>query len=246
MKTIISRQNPEIKNIAKLKLQKEIKLQQKFVAEGIRTCKTLIQAGFKPEMVYVTEKNVNQGEKIVSSDKITIVADAVMEKISASKTPSGILAIFPIPKQPDKSKLGNGIVLYKVANPGNMGTLIRSCAAMGFKSVVLIEGAYPWASKVVQSSVGTIGNVDIFVWSWDMLLKNKGTVKLIAMVVAGGKKPNEMYFDNFLLVIGSEAHGISEKQIKDCDEKLTIAMPGKAESLNAAVAGSIAMYLAKQ
>jgi len=84
------------------------------------------------------------------------------------------------------------------------------------------------------------------VWSWDMLLKNKGTVKLIAMVVAGGKKPNEMYFDNFLLVIGSEAHGISEKQIKDCDEKLTIAMPGKAESLNAAVAGSIAMYLAKQ
>ena len=246
MKTIVSRQNPQIKQIAKLKLQKERIQQKKFIAEGYRTCKTIIDSDIELLELYTTQAMLEKAKEIAPEGKIIIVAEPVMEKLSAAKAPSGLLGVFEIPKAPAMENIGSGIVLANMANPGNMGTLVRSCAAMGLKSVVCVEGTDPWAPKVVQASAGTIANIDLFELSWEDLLKKDPHVKLIALIVQGGKKPQEINFKNTLLVIGNEAHGIPEQWIADCDEKLTIPMPGKTESLNAAVAGSIAMYLAKE
>jgi len=246
MKTIISRQNQQIKEAAKLKLQKERNKQEKFIAEGFRTCKTLIDSGVELLDLYATQDIVENAKKIAPEEAITIVTEPVMDKISAAKAPSGLLGVFSIPKAPTIDKIGPGVVLANMANPGNMGTLIRSCAAMGLKSVVCVDGADPWAPKVIQASAGTIAKIDLFELSWEDLMKIRGNIKLIALVVQGGKKSQEIDFKNALLVIGSEAHGLSEQWIADCDEKLTIPMPGETESLNAAVAGSIAIYLASQ
>jgi len=246
MKTIVSRQNPQIKQIAKLKLQKERIQQKKFIAEGYRTCKTIIDSDIELLELYTTQAMLEKAKEIAPEGKIIIVAEPVMEKLSAAKAPSGLLGVFEIPKAPAMENIGSGIVLANMANPGNMGTLVRSCAAMGLKSVVCVEGTDPWAPKVVQASAGTIANIDLFELSWEDLLKKDPHVKLIALIVQGGKKPQEINFKNTLLVIGNEAHGIPEQWIADCDEKLTIPMPGKTESLNAAVAGSIAIYLASQ
>lgn len=244
MKKIISRQNPEIKNVTKLKLQKERKKQNKFLAEGLRTCKTLINSKIKLVQLYVIQDALEKTKDLVSDNIITLVSNSVMEKISITTSASGILGIFEIPKEPDAKKLSPGLVLAKIANPGNMGTLIRSCAAMGFKTVIIIEGTDPWSPKVIQASAGTIANVTIFSWSWEKLLKNVSNLKLVALTVKHGKKPQDINLKRSLLVVGSEAHGIAPNWIADCHEKLTIPMPGKTESLNAAVAGSIALYLA--
>jgi len=244
MKKIASRQNPEIKEVAKLKLQKERKNQKKFLAEGLRVCKTLIDTGATLFHLYVTESSIQKTTDMFPADKITIVSDIVMKKIAPTVSPSGILGVFEIPQEPDTSKLGPGLVLANVSNPGNMGTLIRSCTAMGFKSVVTIEGTDPWGPKVIQASAGEIAKVSLFSWSWEKLQQEHGTLPLVALVVEDGKKPQELDLKHSLLVVGSEAHGIPQSWIDDCQEKLTIEMPGKTESLNAAVAGSIALYLA--
>jgi len=243
MKIITSRTNPEIKSVHELHQAKHRKTQQKFIAEGIRTCTTLQESGITLETIYVTEPLVQHAHIIAPKENVIVVSTSVMEKISTTTTPSGMLGVFEIPKLPTPAQLTSGIVLTHISNPGNMGTLIRSAAAMNANSVVIIEGVDPWSPKVIQASAGTIGYITIFQWSWENLLKHKESLNLIALVVKGGKQPHEVSFTNSLLVIGSEAHGIPSDWINDCDIQLTLPMPGKTESLNAAVAGSIALYL---
>jgi len=242
MKEITSRQNEEIKAVAKLKLQKERKNRKKFIAEGFRVCKTIAET-LTPVTIYCTQQMLPQA-KSITEDCITIVSTPVMEKLSTVKSPSGILGVFPIPQNPDIATLSSGAVLAQIADPGNMGTLIRTTAAMGLTSVVLIEGADPWSPKVVQATAGTIAHINIFQLSWEQVIKHKKNMTLTALVVKNGKHPSKINFANTLIVVGSEAHGMPQTWIDSCEHTLTLPMPGNTESLNAAVAGSIALYLA--
>lgn len=250
IKQITSSQNPEIKAITKLHSPKGRKAQGLFIAEGKRTLKTFADAQWKPLSIYATEDAYHdavgifdtQSISLFDDKKITLVSNEVMEKISSAKTPSGMLAVFHIPEQLELNQLSSGVALTRIADPGNMGTLIRSAAAFGKKTVVAIEGCDPWSPKTVQASAGTIAFVNIFQISWDELVKNKRDLSLVALIVQNGKQPSELNLENALLVVGSEAHGIPDKWIKQCDEKMTLPMPGKTESLNAAIAGSIALY----
>jgi TrmH family RNA methyltransferase len=242
VKTITSVHNSEIKALAKLDTAKERSHQQRFVVEGIRVCQTFIKAGKKPLQLYVTQEQLKAAYDLVPESLITCVSQPIMHKISHTKTPSGFLGIFALPALPEPSLIGAGLVLAQVAEPGNMGTLIRTCAALGYKSVVIVGGADIWSPKVVQATAGTLALVNIFTWSWQELMTHKKNLHLVALVVQGGKKPQELPLTNALLVVGNEAHGIPQQWLADCQEQLTIGMPGGTESLNAAVAGSIALY----
>lgn len=244
MKTITSLQNPEIKAVAALSEAKERKRQKRFIAEGLRTCSTLLNSQCNLVQLYATESMVESIAHLVHEDDITIVSEKVFSKMSQVTTPSGILAVFEIPQPPALDTLKQGLVLARLSDPGNVGTLIRSCAAFNIDSVVMVEGVDPWSPKVVQSSAGTIGNVTIFQLSWDQLIAQKTPLTLCALVVSGGKKPQEIDLSNALLVVGNEAEGIPDQWIQQCALKVSLPMPGNAESLNAAVAGSIALYLA--
>ncbi len=241
MKEIKSRNNQEIKKIADLHKKKYRTKYGFFLAEGSRVCKTLLASGTKLEQFYVTEKNVQTAQSMADAQMITLVPDMVMEKLSSATSPSGIVGVFQIPKQ--TQDITPGIVLAQLSDPGNVGTLIRTAAAMNIKTVVCVDTVDPWSPKVIQGSAGTIGNVHILNLSWDQLLQQKKDLPLYALVVSGGKKPSEIENKKSLLVIGSEAHGIPNEWFSSCDEKMTIEMPGNTESLNAAVAGSIAAYL---
>lgn len=244
MKTITSKINEEIKLVCALHDRKNREEQNKFIGEGLRTVSTLIKNSMKVVQLYTTEKHLGDAQKLVNDALITIVPETVMEKISAASTPSGLLGVFEIPAQPNFSQLNSGIVLANITDPGNMGTLIRTASAMDIKNIVIIEGTDVWSPKVVQATAGTLALMNIFTPSWQTLVKWKKETKLCALVVKGGKNPKDMTFEKTLLVIGNEATGINPEWLRDCDEYMTIPMPGKAESLNAAVAGSIGMYLA--
>ncbi len=243
MNEITSRNNQLVKDIVALHQTKKRKQMHQFIAEGIRTCTTLIQAGLQPINVFVTSPLLNETKTLIAEENIILVTDAVMKKISTARTPSGILILFPIPPMLPLTKLTSGIVLAQINDPGNMGTLIRSAAAMNKKTVAIIEGVDPWHPKVVQASAGAIGLVSIFQCSWQELIHNKGSLQLHALVTSQGKQPSKTRRDDTLLVIGNEAAGIPADWLESCDEKITLKMPGNVESLNAAVAGSIALYL---
>jgi len=243
MRKIISRNNPLIKKIVALHQAKQRKTTQQFIAEGIRTCSTLINTGYQPITLYVTDTMLDCAKKLIDKEKIILVDATVMKKVSTATTPSGLLGLFPIPPTPKLEQLAMGVVLAQINNPGNMGTLIRSAAAMNKTSIVIIEGVDPWSPKVIQASTGSIAFVNIFQFTWEELMQNKGSLKLCALVVSHGKESHEIDLSGALLVIGSEVRGIPQNWLNNCDEKLTLAMPGMVESLNAAVAGSIALYL---
>mmetsp|Transcript_8427 Transcript_8427/g.13769 ORF Transcript_8427/g.13769 Transcript_8427/m.13769 type:complete len:204 (+) Transcript_8427:547-1158(+) len=172
-------------------------------------------------------------------------------QMSAAVTPSGILAVFGIPSSPLSHELtGPGVVLANISDPGNMGTLIRTAAALGVRTVVIQEGSDPWSPKVVQASAGMIGHVCLFQSAWDQVMKlqlQEG-IETCALVVQGGEQPRSICdrvdAKRLLLVVGNEAHGIPPDVLQGCQHRMTIPMPGDGvESLNASVAGSIAMYL---
>lgn len=243
MKSIVSRQNTEIKAIDALKNPKGRREQGRFVAEGLRTVETLASA-FTPLQIYVTEAFYAMHAMPVRKELITLVAQSVMEKISSSGTPAGILGVFAIPKQPAQP-LAPGLVLVDVTNPGNMGTLIRTAAAMGKKTVVLVSGTDVWSPKVVQATAGALAFVDIYCLSREELIAKKGSLPLCALIVRGGSSPEELDLRNALIVVGNEAQGLSGEWIAACEQRCTLSMPGNTESLNAAIAGSIALYLAR-
>ncbi len=242
MKTISSRTNELIKHISSLQQKRQRSLHQEFVGEGSRVCTALIKSGMELKNIFVSEKFISLARKSAPEGKIILVTEHVMEKMSGATTPSGMLGHFALPKHPAPEKLDTGLVLAQISDPGNMGTLIRSAAALNKKTVVIVEGADPFCPKTVQASAGTIGMLHIFQWSWPELMAYKKDFSLVAMVVSGGKNPAEVS-QKSLLVVGSEAHGIPQEWVNECDQKLTLPMPGNTESLNASVAGSIALYL---
>jgi RNA methyltransferase, TrmH family len=244
MKIITSATNEKIKLLVKLSTTKGRTFYNQFIAEGIKVCSTLHDASIKIVQIYCTEARVEQALLFASEDMITIITEPLFQKISNVATPSGLFGVFTIPPKPSHLLLQEGLVLLSIADPGNMGTLIRTTAAMNKKTLVIIEGVDPWSPKVVQSTMGMIGFLDIFQLTWLELMKYKKELRLCALVVKDGQKPQEISFTNSLLIVGNESQGIPENILKQCDSLMTLEMPGKTESLNAAVAGSIALYLA--
>jgi TrmH family RNA methyltransferase len=261
MRIISSRANQEITQVHALKQSKERAHAQQFIAEGLRVCQTLLEHGTPIYMLYATEAQLADTQDMLirtkSAAPITLVSDSVMEKISTVSTPSGILGVFAIPNKINNKinstqKINSGLVLAQITDPGNMGTLIRTAVAVGVKNIFVVEGVDPWSPKVVHASAGTIGGATIMQLSWPELVALKGETPLCALVVRGGQplisaQPSAdqktLVTRNNLLVVGNESRGIPDAWLKNCEQLVTLPMPGGTESLNAAVAGSIALYL---
>lgn len=243
MKIIESPNNIEIKAVAELLTPKGRKQENKFIAEGVKVIKTLLDAQMQLIKIYCTKEHLITALSYTTENNIVEISTNVLNKLSTASTPSGMVALFAIPTAP-QVPLQRGVVLAQIQDPGNMGTLIRTAAAMNVKNVIVVEGCEPWSPKVIQATAGTIGTVTIVQCNWAELLEKKNNLQLCALVVHNGKTPQQLTFSNCLLVVGNEAQGLPQAWIDDCQEKLTLQMPGKTESLNAAVAGSIAMYLA--
>ncbi|MGA9530315.1 MAG: RNA methyltransferase [Candidatus Babeliales bacterium] len=244
VKIIHSPHNETLAQIVSLETSKGRRAHQLFKAEGVRVCTTLSASSLPLMQLYVTEPLLSTALAFVPKDKVTLIPLTIMKKISSCITPPGILGIFAIPPQPAIDTLSSGIVLSQIQDPGNMGTLIRTAAACGLHSVVLINGTDPWSPKVIQASAGTVGHINIFQTDWETIKQQKQSLHLVGLVPQGGQTVDKVITAerSTLLIIGNETHGIHPLFLKECDTLLTLPMPGHIESLNAAVAGAIAMY----
>jgi len=242
MKTISSLQNPEIKHIHSLQKKASYRYKhQQFVGEGVRTCFALMEHQIV-EQIYLTQELFGQYQGKLPEDLCTIVDSKIMPKVSSLETASGFLALFQIPCHMDMF-VPHSLALINLSTPGNTGTLIRTATAMNMKSVIIVEGVDPYNPKSVQASAGTIGQIPIFKVSQEEFIEQTENIATTALVVDEGSNPKEVNFSDSILLIGNEAHGLTQKIIDKAEHKVTLPMPGDTESLNAAVAGSIGLYI---
>lgn len=245
IKELTSVQNPIVKQIAALEEKKYRKELGLFKAEGVRAVSTLLNSPLKCKFLLATADHITFLQESSVKERFIINA-AIASKLSSSTTASGVIGIFYTPENKVPQQLSAGLVLAQIADPGNLGTLIRTSVALGYSTIFLVESTDPWSTKAVNSTAGTIGNAIIVQISWTDLVAHKNRPSLCALVVKNGQSPQEIAHQKPLLVVGNEAHGLPDAWQQQCELAMTIPMPGSAESLNASVAGSIALYLMTQ
>lgn len=241
MNHITSVDNPLIKRLRRLHDVRHRRTDGAFLVEGVRAIAAFLAHGWQPQELLLGEEVDEPVEW--RGRPLTRVSTAVLGKLSQADTPSGYLAAFALPTPPMLDPAVGGLVLHGIADPGNLGTLIRCAAAFAVRQVVLIGGTDPYAHKVVQASAGELATVALHrVDAAQGLAPLTGGAPCCALVVRGGADPADLPRRSRWLVVGSEAHGLDEAALAHCAERVTLLMPGGTESLNAAMAGAIACY----
>ncbi len=241
-KVIMSPANPEIKRLKNLGRASDRRRHGCFVVEGRRAISGFLDHGWQPEQILV---EIDRPVPAAWRDlPMTRVSARALAAVANSCSAAGYIAVFAIPTEDDAWRPEEGgLLLCGVSDPGNVGTLMRSAAAFGRYQVILLAGADPYAPKVVQASAGALAAVRLRrVDSLEDMADLLGPVPVAGLVVTGGQAVESLAGQAIWLAVGSEAHGLSDAQLARCQYQVTLPMPGGGDSLNAAVAGSIALY----
>ena len=164
----------------------------------------------------------------------------VLDRLSTTESTPGPVAVIEIPRP---GVIVRDAILAHVNDPGNAGTLIRTAAAFGMDIVLDHRAVDPWSPKVLRASSGAHFRTNLATEREAM----SPDVRLIATVVRGGTPLHRMGAEldvtaRHAIVVGSEAHGLTDIDLERAHHRVTIPMPGHTESLNAAVAGAIVAY----
>ena len=217
-----------------------------FIAEGPKVVLDLLASHkFVCKELFAVKNWITEQSKILASLKDTAVVeveDFELKKISALTASHSVLAIFEKRKQNFGIRCSGKIVLAldAIQDPGNLGTIIRIADWFGVIDIVCAVGtADMYNAKVVQSTMGSLGRVNIVYTDLPEWLKANKQVKIFSASLEGKDIKLSGKLKEGIIVIGNEANGVSDEIIKLVDEKITIPKFGKAESLNAAVATGI-------
>ena len=201
------------------------------------------------DSIYATEKFFKEYEDLMAFDKVEIISEKALDRVSSQVTPAGIIALFNLPKEKNFSfKTKHILLLDGIQDPGNLGTIIRTADWFGWRAIFLGKNCVePFNPKVVAASMGSIFRSHVY-QDTDLVALIKDLKKeryTIATTDLHGGNIDTKEKENIALVIGNESKGVS-LEIKDiADKSFKIPKFGKAESLNAAVAAGIIMHKIK-
>lgn len=256
---IASAQNDRWKHFARLYRRKYRDREKKYILEGIHLIEEALKNDTIPESVFLREGFTDQpeGEKLVKrlevcGADILVLPKAVFDGTVNTETPQGIAAAANQPDCDvgrffDDCETPNVVVLDRLQDPGNLGTIIRTADAAGFRHILIMKGtADIFSPKTVRAAAGSIYRVR-FAYLDDplealRLLKQHGI-----KTVCTSPRADRIYFDTDIagaaaLIIGNEANGACDVFMEQADEKILLPMEGNIESLNASAAASILMY----
>ncbi len=230
-----------IQSLAHKKFRDEERL---FIVEGIKMVEELISsASDNIDRVFATKNWVQRQLPNPVVNELTIVLEErELAKISQHKTPNEVLALVKFPRLQNEYKTDNALtlVLDQIQDPGNLGTIIRTCDWFGINQIVCsLDTVDIYNPKVIQSAMGSILHVEVIYTSLPAFLSTVQHIPIYAAVLNGKsihdielKKPS-------LVLIGNESNGISKEVLAFANKKITIPKLGQAESLNAAIASGI-------
>ncbi len=253
---ITSTRNPRIKWLRDLQAHGRVRREAgMFVVEGVRLVEEALAAGIHPQWVIYTPDLGARGQQIVdgfsrSGVSVEQVTAQVLKAASDTETPQGILAVLParllpLPPAPDFV-----LILDELRDPGNLGTILRTAAAAGVQAVLLSPGSVdPYAPKVLRSAMGAHFHLPVHIQTWpeiEAALTPPGAARSLAVFLAhagGGVAYTQADMRQPLaLIVGGEAAGAGQQARALAFQRVHIPMPGRVESLNAAVAAAILLF----
>jgi len=252
LKAISSRDNAYVKQLVALAhSSRERRKQSLTVLDGIHLVRAYMDAQGAPQSVAVAESARARDEVRTLLDRcpaqiINVLADNLMAAASGLDSPAFMMATVATP-QPRVTPAGASVlILEDIQDPGNVGSLLRSAAAAGIREILLSKStAFAWSPKVLRAAQGAhfqlnlVEGVDVLAF-----IKNY-TGQSLALVAHGEGIGNLFDIDltgAIAIMVGNEGAGLSAELVTAATHRVTIPMPGKIESLNAAAAGAICLF----
>ncbi|MEP6984334.1 MAG: RNA methyltransferase [Chloroflexota bacterium] len=247
---ITSIQNEKVK-LAKT-LQGAAKVRRKeglIVLEGARLVRDAMLAGNKASFLLTTTAFYDEavfGLARAHGVELLEVDEAVMQHVSDTQQPQGILGVFPMPKAALPDPLHHVLILDSIRDPGNLGTILRTAAAAGVDVVLLSPTcADPYNPKALRGGMGAHFRVALANMEWAQIEAACSGKAVYMADGAGDTLYDETdWSTDWALIIGSEAHGAGDDARKLASNLIRIPMAADTESLNAAVATGVILFYA--
>jgi len=221
------------------------------VLEGLRLVRDALLSGHKPLFLLTTsdfhDASVSGLIRAAGVEAIE-VDEAVMQHVSDTQQPQGILGVFPMPKAALPNRLSHILILDSIRDPGNLGTILRTAAAAGVDAVLLSPTcADPYNPKVLRGGMGAHFRVPVMHMEWAQIEQVcKGKAVYMADGAGDTLYDAANWSHDWVLIIGSEAHGAGDNARQLTTTRIKIPMAADTESLNAAIAAGIILFEANK
>jgi TrmH family RNA methyltransferase len=256
-RTITGFSNPTVKFLKSLRDKKHRRREGKFLTEGLRLLTDAREMGRLPEMLIMAEGRDPhplleqlESDVLAAGGDVVETSEDILSKITGKDNPQAVCGVFP---EFDTSLGGlnrNAAPLWLVAHamrdPGNLGTMLRTGDAVGAGGLILIDDCVdPFSVEAVRASMGAVFTQRVVQARWEEFLPwlRSGEGQLVAASLREAVPyRGAPYAGPCFIMVGNESRGLPEDYEMACDLRVTMPMKGRADSLNAAVAGAVLAY----
>jgi TrmH family RNA methyltransferase len=249
---INSLQNARVKLVRRLREKRDREREGRFVIDSIRDLGRALECGLTPDFVFVCPQQLREDLPQLPSGVVIHVSIDVMDKVSYRDNPEGIVAVMITPAKFGAGALGNVpdapiLGLIGLTKPGNIGALMRTADAAGFRSIFLIDSTLDlYNPNIIRSSTGAVflGNTYTLTGVEAQAFFKQNEVQVIGTHLHAAQNAYDMtYLPKMALLMGAEDVGLDDSWLPHCNAQVLIPMVGQlADSLNVSVAGAILMY----
>lgn len=234
---ITSKSNATVVAAAKLKDKKGRREQGKFLIEGRKLIRDAAARGVTFDRIFVTEDFSGD----LPPCEVSCVSESVLKYISDTKTNQGAVGVAYLPEQAVYDG-ENALLLDRVQDPSNIGSLLRTACAAGYKNVFLVDCADVFSPKAIRCGMSGQFSLNFFEVSEESFLSEHGGEWIVCADMDGENVFEAACPEKHILVLGNEGQGVSENLMRAAKQKVKIPMQNNLESLNVAVSGGIIMY----
>jgi TrmH family RNA methyltransferase len=264
-RSITGYSNPAVKYLRSLRDKKQRRRAGQFLVEGLRLLEDARSTGRVPQMLVMAEAAARtaasdallarlQSAVVAAGGEVIITTPDILAKITGKDNPQTVAGVFDVWDtglgQLDRSRAPIWLVAQALRDPGNLGTMLRTCDAVGAGGLILIDDcADPFSAEAVRASMGAVFTVGLAQARWEEFLpwlrgpdgSAPGQLVAASLRDAVPYRAADYRAPCFILV-GNESRGLPDEYEVACDLRVTMPMKGRADSLNAAVAGAVLAY----
>lgn len=248
--------NPTVKYLRSLRDKKHRKRAGQFLVEGLRLLEDARACGRVPRTLVMAEERAHpllgrlEAEVIAGGGEVITTTPDILSKITGKENAQSVAGVFDEWDTGlaalDRSAAPIWLVAQALRDPGNLGTMLRTCDAVGAGGLILIDDcADPFSAEAVRASMGAVFTVGLAQARWEEFLPwlRSGEGQLVAASLRDAVPYRGAdYRAPCFILVGNESQGLPEDYEAACDLRVTMPMKGRADSLNAAVAGAVLAY----